>query len=71
MPLVEINYAGSSNPVVSKNPNGSSSSVPITVVKHAAEAFPSADRPFNQTDLVYFPNTFLILPTFFWALPSI
>jgi hypothetical protein len=60
----------SSNPVVSKNPNRCSSSVPITAVEPAAETFPSADRAFNQTDLVYFPNTFLISPTFFWALPS-
>jgi len=29
------------------------------------------ERAFQQTDLVYLPNTFLISPTFFWALPSI
>jgi hypothetical protein len=39
-------------PVVSKNSNGSSSSVPIIVVEHAAETFPSADPAFGQTDLV-------------------
>jgi hypothetical protein len=60
----------SSDPVVFKNPNGCSSSVPIIVVEPAAERFPSADRAFNEPDLVYLPNTFLISPTFFWALPS-
>jgi hypothetical protein len=38
--------------VVSKNINGCSSSVPIIVVEHAAETFPSADRAFDRTDLV-------------------
>lgn len=37
---------------MSKNSNGCSSSVPIIVVKHAAETFPSADPAFGQTDLV-------------------
>jgi hypothetical protein len=64
-------YAVSSNPVVSKYSNGCSSGVPIIVVEHAADVFPSADRAFNQTDLVYLPSTFLISATFFWALPSI
>ncbi len=37
---------------MSKNSNGCSGSVPIIVVEHAAETFPSADRAFAQTDLV-------------------
>ena len=38
---------------------------------HVAGSFPVEERAFQQTDLVYLPNTFLISPTFFWALPSI
>ena len=37
---------------MSKNSNGVSGSVPIIVVEHAAQTFPSTDRAFNQTDLV-------------------
>jgi len=44
--------------------------IPI-VAEHAAKMFPSANRLLKQTELVYLPTTFLISPTFFWALPSI